>query len=255
MAQRNLLITAVAVVGLAAVLYGPHGVLAISLPLLGVLSLPGRGALAAASVLAVYFGATSGRATWRAALPPTIFTLGVFLAVATVDVQPVCTDAGCREALAALAVVLPVMLAVQSPAGGAGSRLLIALRDASVYVAAPALFFGVFSLRLPVAVTVALTGLAAALLATASWGSGEQVSKAGPRKPSFIVGIVVAQATWPLLLWSAPLLLAALALAAIFYTGAGLMDYRYQGARQALEYAAVGSAALMAIALAALRLA
>jgi hypothetical protein len=210
-----------------------------------------------ASVMAVYAGAhghwLSGSSLHEGAVPA-LFTLGVFLCAN----QP-WAAVPWWGAVLALVSLLPSMLLVEFASRASATHPLIAgmARPLSVYLAALALFVGIYGMRLSAVVTVAATSSSAAYLALRLWqwpGSLPYV-KEGSRHPALpvdavVVGVVTGQIAWPLLFWPSPALAGGLALLATFYAASGMLPAAVNGRvhlARAAEYALVGLSGLIVI--------
>jgi hypothetical protein len=276
MLQRALLISGVAVAGLVAFLVGEPASLLATLPILGLVWVSGRAALLLATGVAVFFGAMDRRAGWRAAavsaVSPALLTWGIFF-----DSRVLPPDVPVWVPVLALAVALPLVVVVQYGTATAQQppALAVALRPLTICIVALSLFMALYGLRLRALFTVPAIGVAAAMLA-AVWQNGPRaIPQASSSLPSraegtgeggqgrwnpglvsaLVVGLIVAQAAWPLLFWPVTALTGALALAAVFYMAAGALGAaeRRQG-WAASEYVVVGTVVLAAIIWAVLRL-
>lgn len=248
MLQRAFLITGVALAGLAGFAFGDEERLAAALPY------PGAGRvgllLALCTILAVYAGA-HGR--WQrhlalhAGAMPALLTAGVFLCCRLA--LPVVTPA---RLIAALALALPAAIVAdaQRQDGAQHDALSRAMWPLSVYAAALALFSGLHGLRLATPITMAGVGAAAAALTWFLLANLPDARRSDRRIASGVVGLVTAEAAWPLLYWPQPAFVIGLALLVVFYAASGIAQACVQdrtGRGVALEYALAGAAALALI--------
>lgn len=251
MMQRVLFVAGVAAAGLAGLLFGELGRVALTLPVLGFVSVPGQTLLALACVAAVFLGAfdlARGDAWARAAggVLPALLMLGLALC------GPALPDGMPRWLpVAVLALALPLVLLLEQGENRLPSWLTSALAPLLVYLTALSFFTGVYATRWRALYTSPLIGLGGALLALALWRGQAFVIRPSPVRdavaPALVVGFVLAQASWALLFWPAPALVGGLALLAAFYAASGVTAALGRGevrARMAAEYAVVGLAAL-----------
>ncbi len=256
MMQRVLFVTAVAVAGLAGLLFGEPGRVAATLPVIGFVSVPGQAMLALACVAVVFLGAFDlGRGDTRAKLAGAV--LPALLMVGLALCGPLPPDETPRWLpVAVLALVLPVILFVGCGLGEDSLPLWLntALAPLLVYLTALVFFAGVYATRWRALYTSPTIGVGGALLALALWRARAFATYPAPvsetATAAFVVGLVLAQAAWALLFWPAPALVGGLSLLAVFYASSGVMAALRQGdvhLRMAAEYALVGLAALAVV--------
>lgn len=261
--ERSLPVTLVVVAGVAASLLAGSATLGATLPVAGFASVGTGQLLIVLTTLAAFVGALAlQRGPWakrvEGSVPAALLALGFALSGRVLPELPVLLPA------ATLAIALTgTLLAWLTPPGGLWSgQVLLGARRLSLYVAALALFGGIYGLRLRALMTGPAIGLLAFVLALllmrsgAVGDEGEQLAWRFISPAAFVAGLIVAQAAWALLFWPVNALVGGASLVMIFHVATGLLRLPVQGRGrwvQLMEYAALGIAALAVVIVVVLR--
>jgi hypothetical protein len=127
-------------------------------------------------------------------------------------------------------------------------RAALTALQAITYLLAYGIFCAVYFARLRTIYSAALIGAAATLLAYAllQWVP----TRRGQFTLAAVVGLALAEATWPLNYWATPFLLGGALLLTLFYIATGLLDHVLRGdmsRRIGWEYAILGGGLLAAV--------
>ncbi len=240
MLQRSLVITGVVLAAMMALFYGAEEQLSASVA-------PGNvtahWALVLAAVVAVYAGA---HGVWRRGAALRTGIVAAMLALGWLLVaQARLPELPAPWLAVGVLVSLPLALAAEVHSGAAATPA-IAVRIAqalSIHLAALALYVGLLASGTGITVVaVAVASATLAWLLCTPGAKNDTVSRSRIVTSSVVVGLVVAQAAWPLLYWRTSVLAAGVVLAIVFYASTGIVHSDVQtraGRWRAAEYAAV----------------
>lgn len=253
MPLRIIVVTGLAIAGLSGFLLAAPGHFAVTLPVAGSVTLAYQTALQVGTYGVLIIGVLDAqpvpqRRRLITAVLALCLAVGFFISGPLL--LPTLPVALLLAGFAMLLMLLLITYLIKADDGQADD-ICVLVRHIVVYTTALLTFAGIYQMHLRAMGTVAIVGLAAAVLAVILQPEHAWLPW---RTSTIVTGIVLATAAWALLFWPVTPLVAGATCLAIFYTTTGVLSARdTESGRKMAEFALVGLIALAMIVVAALR--